>query len=148
MKLTGENWSTRRKICPSTIVSTTNPAWTDPGSNPSLAGKRPATNHLSHRTARAVSRHFVWTRKAEVDLPKQKRNQHIGATLIVPLKNKVITGDRGANKATKGDLMGKATEMDDKKRNFYLFHLWYLCNVNKCNKHQNLLYCEGMKRLC
>jgi hypothetical protein len=51
MKLTGENRSTRRKTCPSATLSTTNPTWTDPGSNPDLRGERPATNRLSHGTA-------------------------------------------------------------------------------------------------
>jgi hypothetical protein len=51
MKLTGENQSTRRKTCPSATLSTTNPTWTDPGSNPGLRGERPATNRLSHGTA-------------------------------------------------------------------------------------------------
>jgi hypothetical protein len=32
-------------------VSTTNPTWTDPGSNPGLRGERPATNRLSYGTA-------------------------------------------------------------------------------------------------
>jgi hypothetical protein len=32
-------------------LSTTNPTWTDPGSNPGLRGERPATNHLIHGTA-------------------------------------------------------------------------------------------------
>jgi hypothetical protein len=34
MKLTGENRSTRGKTCPSATLSTTNPTWTEPGSNP------------------------------------------------------------------------------------------------------------------
>jgi hypothetical protein len=51
MKLTGENRSTRRKTCPSATLSTTNPTWTDPGSNPGLSGERPVTNRLSHGTA-------------------------------------------------------------------------------------------------
>jgi hypothetical protein len=50
MKLTGENRSTRGKTCPSAALSTTNPTWTDPGSNPGLRGERPATNRLSHGT--------------------------------------------------------------------------------------------------
>jgi hypothetical protein len=36
MKLTAENRSTRRNTYPSATLSTTNPTWTDPGSNPSL----------------------------------------------------------------------------------------------------------------
>jgi hypothetical protein len=39
------------KTCLSATLSTTNPTWTDPGSNPGLRGERPATNRLSHDTA-------------------------------------------------------------------------------------------------
>jgi hypothetical protein len=54
MKLTGENRSTReKKTCPSATLPTTNPTWTDPGSNLGLRGGRPATNRLSHGTALA-----------------------------------------------------------------------------------------------
>jgi hypothetical protein len=49
MKLIGENRS--EKTCPNATLSTTNPTWTDPGSNPGLRGERLATNHLSHGTA-------------------------------------------------------------------------------------------------
>jgi hypothetical protein len=45
MKLTG---STRGN---SATLSTTNPTWTGPGSNPGLRGERLATNRLSHGTA-------------------------------------------------------------------------------------------------
>jgi hypothetical protein len=51
MKLTGENRSTRGKTCPSATLSTTNPTWTDPGSNPGLRGGRPTANRLNHGTA-------------------------------------------------------------------------------------------------
>jgi hypothetical protein len=51
MKLTGENRSIRGKNCPSATLSTKNPTWIDPGSNPGLSGERPATNRLSHGTA-------------------------------------------------------------------------------------------------
>jgi hypothetical protein len=44
MKLTGENRRTRGKTCLSATLSTTNPTWTDPGSNPGLRGGRPAVN--------------------------------------------------------------------------------------------------------
>jgi hypothetical protein len=43
--------TTPRKTCPSANLSTTNPTWTDPGSNPGLRSGRPATNSLSHGTA-------------------------------------------------------------------------------------------------
>jgi hypothetical protein len=48
MKLKGENRSTRRKTCPSVSLSTSNPTWTDPGSNPGVHGE---TNRLGHGTA-------------------------------------------------------------------------------------------------
>ena len=51
MKLRGENRITQRKTYPSATLSTTNPTWTDPGSNPGLRGERSATNRLSHGTA-------------------------------------------------------------------------------------------------
>jgi hypothetical protein len=55
MKLTEENRSTGRKTCPS---ATTNPTWTEPGSNPGLRGGRPAANRLSHGMAPCVD--IVW----------------------------------------------------------------------------------------
>jgi hypothetical protein len=56
MKLTGENLSTwGGETCPCATLSTTNPTWTDPGSNPDFRGERPATNRLSHGTANTDS---------------------------------------------------------------------------------------------
>jgi hypothetical protein len=55
MKLTGENRNTREKTCPSATLSTRNPTWTDPGSNPGLRGGRSATNRLSDGTASRAS---------------------------------------------------------------------------------------------
>jgi hypothetical protein len=51
MKLTGENRNTRGETCPSATLSTTNPTWTDTGSNPGLRSGRPATNRLNRGTA-------------------------------------------------------------------------------------------------
>ena len=50
------NWQGKTEIlggktCPSATLSTTNPTWTDPGSNPGPRGERPATNRLNHGTA-------------------------------------------------------------------------------------------------
>jgi hypothetical protein len=50
MEFTGGNRSTRGKTCPSATLSTTNPTWTDPGSNLGLHGGRLATKCLSHGT--------------------------------------------------------------------------------------------------
>jgi hypothetical protein len=55
MKLTGESRSTRGKTCPCATLSTINPTWTDPGSNPGFRGERPATNRLSHGTAKSFT---------------------------------------------------------------------------------------------
>jgi hypothetical protein len=55
MKLTGKNRSSRGRTCPSATLSSTNPTWTDPGSNPGLRGGRPAANRLSHGTAVSVA---------------------------------------------------------------------------------------------
>jgi hypothetical protein len=67
MKLTGKKRSTRRKICPSATLSTTNPTWTDPGTNPGLRGGRPAANRLSHGTSldmKLLRIHFLLQMKA------------------------------------------------------------------------------------
>jgi hypothetical protein len=65
--LTGENRRTRRKICPSATLSTTNPTWIDLGANPVFRGDRPATNDLSHGTAHYVSLSLT-NRKSSVHL--------------------------------------------------------------------------------
>jgi hypothetical protein len=39
------------KTCPSATLSTTNPTWTDPGSNLGLCSGKLADNHLRHGTA-------------------------------------------------------------------------------------------------
>jgi hypothetical protein len=50
-----EDWQGKRKYsektCPSATLSTTNPTWPDPGSNPSHRGGKPATNRLSYGAA-------------------------------------------------------------------------------------------------
>ena len=55
MTLTGENRNRWRKTCRSATLFSTNPAWTELGSNPGLRGERPATNSLSHGTANTIS---------------------------------------------------------------------------------------------
>jgi hypothetical protein len=52
MILTGKYRRNRRKTCPSATLSTTNPTWIDPGVNLGPRRERPATNRLSHGTAR------------------------------------------------------------------------------------------------
>jgi hypothetical protein len=42
------------KACPSPTLSTTNPTWPDPGSNPGLRDGKPATNRLSYGAASQV----------------------------------------------------------------------------------------------
>jgi hypothetical protein len=43
--------STRKKTCLSDTLSTTNPTWSDPGSNRVRRGGKPATNRLSYGKA-------------------------------------------------------------------------------------------------
>jgi hypothetical protein len=43
------------KICPSATLSTTNPTWPDPRSNPGSRGGKPATNRLSYGVASKVA---------------------------------------------------------------------------------------------
>ena len=51
MIMAGEDGGTRRKSCPSAILSTTNSTRTGLGQNMDLRGKRPATNGHDHGTA-------------------------------------------------------------------------------------------------
>jgi hypothetical protein len=50
-----ENWQEKPKYsdktCPSATLSTTNPTWTDLGSNPGRRSGKPAANRLSYGTA-------------------------------------------------------------------------------------------------
>jgi hypothetical protein len=50
-----EDWQGKpkysEKTCPSANLSTTNPAWPDPGSNPGRRNGKPVTNGLSYGTA-------------------------------------------------------------------------------------------------
>jgi hypothetical protein len=66
MKLTGNNRTTRGKTCPSATLSTTNPTWTAPGSNPVLRGGRPVANRLSHGTAKFITYYSVNTIKVSL----------------------------------------------------------------------------------
>jgi hypothetical protein len=59
------NWQGKTEVlgeknCPIAALSTTNPTWTDPGSNTGLRGERPANNRLSHGTALPLV-FAVWT---------------------------------------------------------------------------------------
>jgi hypothetical protein len=51
----GMNWQGKpkysEKTCPGSTLSTTNPTWPDPGSNPGRRGGMPATNRLSYGAA-------------------------------------------------------------------------------------------------
>jgi hypothetical protein len=46
-----EDWQGNPKYCSSVTVSTTNPTWPDPGSNPGRRFGKPATNRISYGTA-------------------------------------------------------------------------------------------------
>jgi hypothetical protein len=52
------------KTCPSVILSTTNPMWSDPGSNPGRRGGKPATNRLRYgSTTRPLPINFFLTNR-------------------------------------------------------------------------------------
>jgi hypothetical protein len=57
-----EDWQGKpknsKKTCHSATLSTTNPTWPDPGSNPGRRGGKPATNRLSYGAAQRV-RYFL-----------------------------------------------------------------------------------------
>jgi hypothetical protein len=50
-----EDWQEKpkyaEKTCPGATLSTTNPTWPDPGSNPGRRSGKPATNRLSYGAA-------------------------------------------------------------------------------------------------
>jgi hypothetical protein len=58
-----EDWQGKpkysKKTCPSATLSTTNPTWADPGSNPGRRGGKPATNCLSYGAASPA--YYIWT---------------------------------------------------------------------------------------
>jgi hypothetical protein len=70
-----EDWQGKpkysEKTCPSATLSTTNPTWLDPGSNPGLRGGKPATflstclwTELKHQTIFIVEKIIVNTKEA------------------------------------------------------------------------------------
>jgi hypothetical protein len=65
--------TTWRKTCHSATLSTTNPTWADPGSNPGLRAVRPVTSRLSHGTAHFLfyKRQEPWPAKLLVDSQQQ-----------------------------------------------------------------------------
>jgi hypothetical protein len=90
MELTGQNRSTREKTCRSATLSTTNPTWTDPGSNTSLRGETPATNRLSHGTALYCTllytgfRKYSWRETGQFNLPRyQSQVLHTDTSLRI-----------------------------------------------------------------
>jgi hypothetical protein len=52
---------------PSATLSTTNPTWIDPGANPGLSGERPATNRLSHGTAKLATDSYKLSSSSQDD---------------------------------------------------------------------------------
>jgi hypothetical protein len=90
MILTGKNRRTRRETCRSATLSTTNRTWIEPGANPGLRRKTPATNHLSHGMAKiglyfdryklATARFDVWSSNG--DLTALHSYVRAGATYV------------------------------------------------------------------
>jgi hypothetical protein len=77
-----EDWQGKpkysEKTCPSATLSTTNPTWPDPGSNPGRRGVKPSTNRLSYRAAesykpisiRSSSYHY-FSLNSQLDAPQE-----------------------------------------------------------------------------
>jgi hypothetical protein len=59
-----EDWQRKPKCsentCPSATLSTTNPTWPDPGSNPGRRGGKPATNRLSYGVLALHNYNQLW----------------------------------------------------------------------------------------
>jgi hypothetical protein len=56
----GMNWQGKpkysEKTCPGVTLSTTNPTWPDPGSNPGRRDGKPGTNSLSYGAASTLNK--------------------------------------------------------------------------------------------
>jgi hypothetical protein len=59
------------KTCPRATLSTTNPTWPDPSSNPGRRGGKPATNRLSYGTALNIWDKQNWWLTLKADKEKQ-----------------------------------------------------------------------------
>jgi hypothetical protein len=86
MLLTGQNRRTRRKTRPSATLSTTNPKWFDPGANPGLRVERPATNDLSHGTAK-----IRWLVQSIYRTKQSRFSDHVEIVVTVPCKDVSVT---------------------------------------------------------
>jgi hypothetical protein len=78
-----EHWQGKpkysEKTCPSATLSTTNPTWPDPGSNPGRRGGKPTTNRLSYG---AISRKIIYTLR--IDLRQDHRFQRFQFSFVWP----------------------------------------------------------------
>jgi hypothetical protein len=104
--------STRKKTCPSAILSIENSAWSDPGSNPGHRGGKPATNRLKERVAFIITFTFLtswfiqpWRRRKHC--PAKRRCLTTRLHEIIPYKLEIFV----VNKVRDSDLtriLGKA----------------------------------------
>jgi hypothetical protein len=85
------------KTCPSATLSTTNPTWLDPGSNPGRRGGKPATNRLSYGAATYI---HLYTSSVYLSL----ESAHICDCLKVKsfLKEKITDSEAVNSAATAG----------------------------------------------
>jgi hypothetical protein len=71
-----------KKTCPSVTLSTTNPTWSDMSSNPDSRCGKPATNRLSHGTAKTLLNFNNHTIHTDLNIPyitdviKEKSTTH------------------------------------------------------------------------
>jgi hypothetical protein len=79
-----------RENLPRATLSTTNPTWIDPGSNPGLRGERPATNRLSHGTATFIYyllQYYIPQQKHEHTEISCKQSSNLPLYLVVTRSN-------------------------------------------------------------
>jgi hypothetical protein len=63
-------------------LSTTNPTWTDPGSNPELRSERPATNRLSHGTTLIFTLANNFLKVVIIMMIKSRRMRRVGHVFV------------------------------------------------------------------
>jgi hypothetical protein len=82
-----EDWQGKpkysEKSCPSTTLSTTNPTWADPDSNPGLRGVKPATNRLSYGAASTLSLCFFLNSRDQVSHPYRTTGKFIILCILI-----------------------------------------------------------------
>jgi hypothetical protein len=75
------------RICPSATLSTTNPTWPDPGSNPGHRGGKPATNRLSYGMVYHTTLSLLSRKPTETSSWRLDNLHHVNSSKEVPFQN-------------------------------------------------------------